>query len=166
MIKKTLITFVAIWLFTPVAAFALSSPTEDTLLWVSGNINQSNSTSGVEFDEPMLSQLEMGVIRTNNHVVEDIVEYKGPYLASLLDKVGAQGESVKVIAWDDYMVSIPISDIKKYQVILATHENGQKMTLDDKGPFFVVFPFSDFPELRNDFYYSLSVWQVREIVVE
>ena len=80
MIKKTLITFVAIWLFTPVAAFALSSPTGDTLLWVSGNINQSNSTSGVEFDEQMLSQLEVGVIRTNNHVVEDIVEYQGPFL--------------------------------------------------------------------------------------
>ncbi|MFB9216325.1 hypothetical protein [Vibrio sinaloensis] len=146
--------------------FALNAPMDEPILWVSGNISESNSSQGVELDEAMLSELEVATIRTNNHVVDSVVEYKGPTLASVLEYVGAKGTQVKVIAWDDYVVTIPVNDIKKYQVLLATHEAGTRMTIDDKGPLFVVFPFSDHAELRNDFYYSLSVWQVRELVIE
>lgn len=147
-------------------AFAMPIPQGDPILWVSGNITESNSSQGVEFDEAMVNELDIATIRTNNHVVDSVVEYKGPTLASVLNTVGAKGSQVKVIAWDDYVVTIPIKDIKKYQVLLATHEAGTRMTIDDKGPFFVVFPFSEHAELRNDFYYSLSVWQVRELVIE
>jgi len=147
-------------------AFAIPMPQGDTILWVSGNISKSNSELGVEFDQTMIDQLPHGRVNTNNHVVEEVVEYRGPTLISLLDYVGARGDTIKVIAWDEYLVTIPVADIKKYGVILATHESGNRMTLDDKGPFFVVFPFTDHAELRNDAYYSLSVWQVREIVVE
>ena len=31
----------------------------------------------------------------------------------------------------------------------------------EKGPFFIVFPFVEHPELDKDLYYALSVWQVR-----
>lgn len=146
--------------------YALPVPEGDPILWVSGKITESNTADGVEFDSAMIKQLEQGTIKTNNHVVSDVVEYKGPKMSALLDYVGAQGSTVKVIAWDEYVVSIPMSDIKKYGVLLATHEDGIKMTIDGKGPFFVVFPFTDNPEIQNDLFYSLSVWQVREIVIE
>jgi len=147
-------------------AHALPVPQSEAILWISGSISQSNSNQGVVFDEEMLLALEQGSIKTNNHVVEDIVEYTGPRLLAVLEYVGATGESVKVIAWDDYVVTIPIADIKKYDLLLATHEAGKRMTIDDKGPLFVVYPFSEHPELRNDYYYSLSVWQVKELIIE
>lgn len=148
--------------------YALATPEikGEPVLWVSGNISQKNTDDGAVFDEAMLNKLNIKSIWTNNHVVEQVVEYRGPTLSSLLEYVGAQGTQVKVIAWDDYVVTISISDIEKYGVLLATHEAGVRMTIDDKGPLFVVFPFKDNPELRNDFYYSLTVWQVRELVVE
>ncbi|ENY7400460.1 hypothetical protein ACF1N6_004506, partial [Vibrio vulnificus] len=86
--------------------------------------------------------------------------------SDLLSYVGAKGSELIVIAWDDYVATIPIEDVTNYPVILATHENGNIMTIDDKGPLFVVYPFSDNPELRFDLYYNRSVWQVREIKVE
>jgi len=147
-------------------AFALPTPKGEPILWVSGNISQTNSPQGAEFDESMLLAVEHGAIHTNNHVVSEVVEYKGPKLASLLEYVGANGKQVQVIAWDDYVVTISLEDIMKYGILLATHEAGVRMTIDDKGPLFVVFPFTQHAQLRNDFYYSLSVWQVREIVVE
>ncbi|WP_414932644.1 hypothetical protein [Vibrio europaeus] len=153
-------------LFYSQSVLAISPPTQEPILWVSGNISQSNSPQGVELDEAMIFGLEQGTIRTNNHVVAEVVEYKGPKLASLLEYVGAKGKQVQVIAWDDYVVTISLDDIKKYGILLATHEAGVRMTIDDKGPLFVVLPFTEHAELRNDFYYSLSVWQVREIVVE
>jgi hypothetical protein len=144
----------------------LPAPQGDPVLWVSGNISQSNTSDGVVFDQQMLAALEQGTIETSNHVVDGIVEYKGPKLLAVLEYAGAKGKTIKVIAWDDYIVTIPISDAEKYGLLLATHEAGQRMTIDGKGPLFVVYPFAEHPELRNDYYYSLSVWQVKEIVVE
>ncbi|NVD08589.1 hypothetical protein FCU94_17220 [Vibrio sp. JPW-9-11-11] len=166
MSKKTMSVLAILWLTFSGWAAALPGTTGDPILWISGAITQTNSDTGAILDEAMVSQLPQATIRTNNHVVEQVVEYRGPTLASVLDLVGAKGESVKVVAWDDYVVSIPLSEITKYQVLLATHEAGERMTIDDKGPFFVVFPFADYPELRNDYYYSLSVWQVKDIIVE
>lgn len=148
------------------SVYAMSAPEGEPVLWVNGRVSQSNTNGAIVFDEAMLNQLDIRSILTNNHVVDQVVEYRGPTLSSLLENVGATGSQVRVTAWDDYVVTIPISDIEKYGVILATHEAGVKMTIDDKGPLFVVFPFSDYPELRNDFYYSLSIWQVRELFIE
>ncbi|USD34806.1 MULTISPECIES: hypothetical protein [Vibrio] len=164
--KATRFSILVIGVVLASMVYALPVPEGDPILWVSGDITQSNTADGVEFDSAMIKQLEHGVIKTSNHVVSNVVEYQGPTLSALLDYVGAQGSTVKVIAWDEYVVSIPVSDIKKYGVLLATHEDGTKMTIDDKGPFFVVFPFTDHPEIQTDLFYSLSVWQVREIVIE
>lgn len=147
-------------------AYSIPAPVNEPILWIKGKITHSNSDSGAQMDEAMLQSLDMGVIRTSNHVTDTVMEFSGPTFMSLLDFLGAFGTHVKVMAWDDYVVTIPIESLQKYKVLLATHENGERMTIDGKGPFFVVFPFSDFPELRTDYFYSLSVWQVREVVVE
>lgn len=138
----------------------------DPILWVSGKITNTNTPEGLVLDEMFISQMDMGHIATSNHVVEEVASYEGPTIESVLELAGHQGTDAKFIAWDDYVVTIPIETIKQYGLLLATHENGKRMTIDDKGPFFVVFPFTDNPELQNDLYYNLSVWQVREIIVE
>lgn len=164
--QTVFVCMLSVGLIFPNLLHALPAPKGEPILWVSGNIAESNSPDGVEFDTDMIKQLEHGVITTHNHVEAKALEYRGPKLTALLDYVGAKGSSLKVIAWDDYVVSIPISDIKKYDVLLATHEDGIKMTIDGKGPFFIVFPFVDHPEIDRDLYYGLSVWQVRDLIVE
>jgi len=39
------------------------------------------------------------------------------------------------------------------------------MSLRDKGPIFVIYPFDKHPELLNEVVFSRSVWQVTEIKV-
>ncbi|MGF1696252.1 hypothetical protein L4C54_11325 [Vibrio lamellibrachiae] len=164
--KAILYFFVVFSLHASVYAATLPNPSGEVILSVSGNIEHSNSEIGVEFDEGMIEQLDTSIIKTKNHVVKEVAIYKGPTLYDVLELAGSKGDEVKVIAWDDYVVTIPISTIKKYGVLLATHEDGKRMTLDDKGPFFVVFPFTEYSEIRNDLYYNLSVWQVKALVVE
>ncbi|MFW7526448.1 hypothetical protein ACODM8_20275 [Vibrio ostreicida] len=164
MLSVTVSLMASMGLFSPASALSLLQG--DPILWVSGNIANTNADDQLVFDLAMIEGLNQGKITTNNHVVEEMAEYTGPLLMGILDHVGAKGASVKVIAWDDYVVRISIADIKKYGVLLATHENGERMTIDGKGPFFIVFPFSQYPELRSNFYYSLSAWQVKELVVE
>ncbi len=43
--------------------------------------------------------------------------------------------------------------------------NDQPMSVRDKGPLFLVYPFDLNPELYNEKYFSRSVWQIKEIEV-
>ncbi len=61
--------------------------------------------------------------------------------------LGAEGETVFVTALDNYTAELKRSDIEKYRVLLATHENGKMMTIDNRGPFFIIFPFDQYNEL-------------------
>lgn len=66
---------------------------------------------------------------------------------------------VKITAPNDYTTVIPLSDFKKYNVILALKVNGEYMRIRDKGPLFVVYPYDSLPELNTQIYYSRSANQ-------
>lgn len=153
-------------LFTPLAQADLANPTDDVLVEVSGNITFTNQDGMAVIDRDAVNNLPQRIITTTNHITDVPITYKGPLFSDLLTQLGARGSLVTVYAWDDYSAEISTADLKKYQVILATHENDKKLTLDDRGPLFVVFPFSKHPELRNDLYYNKSVWQIRAIEVK
>jgi hypothetical protein len=143
----------------------MSDPNE-IILELSGNIQGLPLGDVIEVKRETIDKLPQKSIKTTNHVESILTLYKGPLFIDLLKAIGANGTKVTVIAWDDYLAEISVSDLTNYPVILATSENGRKLTLEDKGPLFVVFPFTDFPELRNDLYYNKSVWQIRAIEVE
>ena len=44
--------------------------------------------------------------------------------------------------------------------------NGERMSARDKGPFWIVYPRDDFPEIDTQETDHRMVWQVRELVVE
>lgn len=144
----------------------LAPPAGEVILEVSGNIRFTNGDDVAEFDREMINAIKVRTIQTNNHVVEEVVPYRGPILSEIIKSVGGKGSVVRVYALDDYVAELRWVDIEKYQVILATHENGKQLTIADKGPLFVVFPFSDYPELQQDAFYNQSVWQVKAIEIE
>ena len=44
--------------------------------------------------------------------------------------------------------------------------DGEYMTSRDKGPLFIVYPYDSNPDLKNQKFYSRSVWQVAKIEVK
>jgi hypothetical protein len=48
----------------------------------------------------------------------------------------------------------------------ATRQNGELMTLRNKGPLFVIYPFDEVPALKSEVYFNRSVWQIKSIQVE
>ena len=51
-------------------------------------------------------------------------------------------------------------------MLLATRLDGQAMTVREKGPLFIVYPFDDSAELRQERYYARSAWQLRTLEVK
>ena len=138
---------------------------EKPLLTVSGKIAAANGQATAQFDRAALEALGMVSVVTNTPWYKEPVKFEGVPLAKLMAAVGARGERLAVVALNDYSAEVPMEDVNKYNVILALKRNGEYMPVRDKGPLFVIYPFDSDPDLKNQKYYSRSVWQVARIEV-
>jgi hypothetical protein len=92
--------------------------------------------------------------------------FSGPRFTDVLAQLGAHGSKVSLIAIDDYKVDLSMADIERYQPILALSMNGERLPPRGRGPFWLMFPFDDHPELQNDAWYFRAIWQIDRIRVE
>lgn len=146
-------------------AESLAKPSQKPILTVSGNIKVTNEGNTAVFDRAMLEALGTISFETETPWYSEPVKFEGVPLAKLMQYLGAKGEHIVVTALNDYSSDIPFSDIMKYNVILAMKQNGQYMSVRDKGPLFIVYPFDSDPELKHQTYYGRSVWQISKINV-
>ncbi|MXQ11966.1 molybdopterin-dependent oxidoreductase [Microvirga makkahensis] len=155
------------WNGTAVArATALAMPKDRPVLTVSGKIAVTNKGDAAEFDRTMLEALGMESFTTSTPWYSGPTTFEGVPMAKLLDRLGASGEHLMVMALNDYSSDIPVSDVRKYKVLLALKVNGEYISVRDKGPLFIIYPFDTDPELQHQTYYGRSVWQVFKIIVK
>lgn len=147
-------------------AAELPAPAGKPILAVSGKIRNFNDGDVARFDRAMLEGLGMTSFQTATPWYTGVVTFQGVPMITLLDHVGAFGDKVVVVALNDYSTEIPISDFQKFGVIIALKRDGAYMPVRDKGPLFIVYPFDNSPELRQQKYYSRSAWQVAKIIVK
>lgn len=94
-------------------------------------------------------------------------KFTGVRMDEIMRLAGAKGEYVQVYALDDYSVRIPVSDFKRYGVILARSRNGQPLDPSKFGPYFLIYPKDQFPkELDCPTGEAKFVWQVSRIMVQ
>jgi hypothetical protein len=147
-------------------AGSLPSPTDKPVLTISGKIGVTNKDDTAQFDRGMLEALGMETVETTTPWYSGPVKFEGVPLDKLMKEVEATGQRVSAVALNDYASEIPIEDFAKYKVILALKRNGEYMPVRDKGPLFIVYPYDSNPELKNQTYYTRSVWQVARLVVK
>lgn len=162
-----LVSLGIIWLSCGISAIAqtnaLGRPTGEVILTISGKISKTNHDQTADFDLAMLNALRHRKTETSTPWTKGKPTFEGPLLSELLDSVGCTGSQLRVVALNDYTTTIPVEDARKWPVILATHMNGTPMTVRQKGPLFVIYPFDEYPKLYNEMYFFRSAWQVRQI---
>jgi hypothetical protein len=79
---------------------------------------------------------------------------------AIMDRVGAQGTSVRATALNDYEVTIPVSDFSSYRVLVAMYQDGQELTKRERGPLWIVYPWTEHPELDDRPTRQKSIWQL------
>ncbi len=115
------------------------------------------------------SEIEaLGVVQitTTTPWHDGAVTFDGVPMTRLMDAIGAAGSTAVVVALNDYTTEIPVSDFERFEPILAYKQDGRYMEVANKGPFFIIYPYDDNPELQSEIYYSRSAWQVRSIEIE
>lgn len=167
MCKKLLfilcVSFMSVFALAPSHAQRLPEPKSRTVLTVNGLIGSTNGLGVARFDLAMLGSLPQRTIRTTTPWYPGITEFGGPLLADVLALVKATGTVIKASALNDYSVIIPVSDAVNHQVVLAITLNGKPMSVRDKGPVFIVYPFDTKEELRSTVYFERSIWQLKSI---
>lgn len=146
------------------SAWALDPPTGPVVLTVKGAISNTNAGDTAQFDLAMLEALKGRKGSMETPWTEGTVTFEGPLLREVLAAAGAEGSSLKVRALNDYAADVPAADAD-LDTILATKLDGKPMSVRDKGPLMLVYPFDLDAGLYNEKYFSRSVWQIKEIEV-
>jgi hypothetical protein len=142
------------------ATAELARPTGKVVLTIRGHITNTNDGAAARFDMAMLESIGTTTVVTDTPWTDKAVRFDGVLIARLLEVVGARGDTVEAVAINDYKIEIPVADFTDHPVILAYRMDGKRMRVRDKGPLWVIYPWSDFPDLKSEKYYNRSIWQV------
>jgi hypothetical protein len=104
-------------------------------------------------------------LTTETHWTDRAITFRGVPLAAILDAAGAHGSELRAEAVNDYFIDFAVEDALAWGALVAFEADGARMQVRDKGPYWIVYPWSDRPELDNVEVRMTSVWQLMEIKV-
>ena len=94
-------------------------------------------------------------------------EFSGVPAMALLEKAGITAGKIKVIAADEYAVSMDVADLARHGAIIATSLNGAALTDESFGPLWLIFPYDKMgSKEERDAYTARSVWSIVKITAE
>lgn len=149
----------------PPHAWALDPATGTVVLTITGRVRSPNAGANAVFDMAMLSKLPQHSFVTWTPWYPQPRKFSGPLLRDVLAAAGCEGSTVRATALNDYQVELPFDDARLHQVLVARLLDDKPMSVRDKGPLFLIYPFDSDPALRNAVYYSRAAWQLQSLEV-
>ena len=125
----------------------------------------TNVDEKAQFDLGMLEALGDRTVETSTIWTDGPQTFQGVSLDLLIERLGASGNVLRASAINDYYVEIPVSDAVEGGPIIAYKMNGNVMSVRDKGPLWLIYPYDADPEYRSEVIYSRSIWQLDRIEV-
>ena len=141
------------------ALSSIASQAEEVLLTVKG-LDQP-----LAFDREALLEMEQVTFSTETIWTEGVQQFTGVSLHAFLGSLGVTEGMIKATAINDYSVDVPVSDAVEGGPIIAFARNGEEMSIRDKGPLWLVYPYDSSPDYRSEVIYSRSIWQLDRIEI-
>ncbi len=139
------------------------APVGNIILTITGPMAQTNMPDGAVFDLDMLQKIGAVTFATSTPWTEGVQDFTGVPLNQLLVHIGAQPTSLKVSAINEYQIVVPASDAVDDGPILAWEQGGKLLSVREKGPLWLIYPFDSRQEYRTDKIHARAVWQVVQI---
>lgn len=146
-------------------AQALETPKGKVVLTLGGTGLKTNQDGRAALDMDMLAALPQHSITVQTPWYPQPRKFTGPLLRDVLALAGARGSRIEAYAINDYRVTIPMEDVLRHGVILARLMDDQPMSVRDKGPLFIIYPFDEDRRLRTSIYYSRCAWQLKALEI-
>jgi len=162
---RTMFHAIAITAVTAVASLAenLPAPAGEVVLSVSGNVEMTNVGQTATLDLEMLEAMDTTMIETSTIWTDGTQVFQGVSLKTLVEELGIEGTMLRASAINDYTVEVPLSDAVEGGALVAYRLNGETMSVRDKGPLWIIYPYDSDADYRTEVIYSRSIWQLDRI---
>ena len=150
------IIFTAV-LLSPANADDVVAIKTDIILTVSSGMDV------LTLDRSDLSKLTVTSFDTSTIWTDGIHTFTGVSVKTLIDLIGVTNGMLRATAINNYAIEIPVSDAVNEGPIIAYLMDGKKMSVRDKGPLWIVYPYDANPDYRSEVVYSRSIWQLDRI---
>lgn len=153
------------FLASPRRSLGQGTPAREILV-VTGRVAPPRLGSGVRFDLAALEALGVETLETRTPWTgSEPRRFQGVPLARLLAAVGAEGARLRAVALNDYAITADIAELVAAGGFLATRQDGQPLRIRDRGPIWLIFPWSARPDLDTPTLRERSIWQIRRIEI-
>lgn len=152
-----LTNFLAVSALALMAIVTAKDATAETLLTV------RHGDEVIEFDREDLEMMGVVTIETETIWTEGAQTFTGVPLVELIEELEHTSGAILASAINDYTVEIPVSDAIEGGPIIAYLNNGEAMSIRDKGPLWIVYPYDSNPDYQAEVIYSRSIWQLDRI---
>jgi hypothetical protein len=164
MLRRILsIVFLASLTAFPIAAQDLATPEGAVILTVSGNVKVKNADDTAQFDLAMLEAMGGKIIETSTIWTKGVHRFEGVALDVFVKRLGLTGETLRATAINEYSVVLPLSDALNEGAMIAYRMDGQEMSVRDKGPLWIIYPYDSDADFRTEVIYARSIWQLDRI---
>jgi len=143
-------------------SFPFSGNAEEAMLKISGKTDMTANGS-LQLNLSQFEAIGLTTVVTKTPWHKETTTFSGVSGKALLQYLGAKSTEVEAIALNDYKVTIPVSDLSNTGLIFATRKNGVPMSIRDKGPIFIIYPFDTSQNLNNEVIYGRSIWQLKAL---
>lgn len=116
-------------------------------------------------DLAALQDLPQEAFETSTIWTDGVQLFEGVSLRALLEPLALDRGQLILIAQNDYQVRLSVEDAITQEGLLAHSRNGQPMSLRDKGPLWLVYPYDKSAVYRSETIFAQSVWQLDRIVI-
>ena len=138
----------------------LAAPSGEVVLTVGGEIDRTTDGEWALFDRAMLEQLPKTTVHTTTPWTEGEQVFDGVLFRDVMGFLGASGTLAQTLALNDYLIETPVSDFMQADIIIAYRQNGNEMSVRDKGPLWVIYPDS----FENPHAQERMIWQLVKVV--
>ncbi|SEQ01969.1 hypothetical protein SAMN03080615_00041 [Amphritea atlantica] len=163
---KWTLALLACWAVSlSVAGAPLPQPTGPVILSISGKIENTQDGQTAALDLSLLQSLQSDTFRLKTRWSDSIHNYHGPLLSAVLRYVGAQGDHIRLTALNDYSVEFERQYMDSYEPILAWREDGEQLSVREKGPLWLMLPLDKYHELNSEINTGRMIWQLSKIEI-
>lgn len=144
----------------PGAEVLAQKPSGAVLLTITGPVAGQAAPVTLHLDQAMLAALPQASFTTTTIWTEGPQTFTGVPLSALLAATGMTGRAILARAINDYSVEIPVETWPAEGPIVAYLRNGKPMSVREKGPLWIVYPYDARSDYRSEVVYSRSIWQL------
>jgi hypothetical protein len=143
----------------------MADETATSLLTISSDTTLIDGNLTLELDRAALMALPATTFETSTIWTDGVHSFTGVSLADLAAEFSMENGQFFATAINDYTVEIPFSDAVESGPIIAYLMDGEEMSVRDKGPLWVIYPYDSDADYRSEVIYSRSIWQLDRLEI-